>query len=149
MTDIDPVSARQSYELLAVLESAAVKYAISNITEETLRILEDNTIKLKEAIDSGDPGKAKEADHMFHQKILETAGNDFLRQFCETLETHVARVEIHYFSHQDISEMLPASVKEHEMIIKAMKNRNAEEACRIMADNWNNTIPYIEKYIVE
>ena len=45
--------------------------------------------------------------------------------------------------------MLPASVKEHEVIIEAIKNGNVDEACRVMADNWNNTIPYIEKYIVE
>lgn len=147
VTDIDPISARQSYELLSVLEPIAVRYAISNITDETLRILEDSTKKLKEAIDSGDPGKANEADHAFHQKILEISGNDFLKQFCETLETHVSRVEIHFFSHRDISEMLPASVKEHEKIIEAIKDRNVEEACRIMADNWNNTIPYIERYL--
>ena len=149
VTNIDPVSARQSYELLSVLEPVAVRYAMSNIKDEALRVLEDSTKKLKEAIDSGNPGEANEADHMFHTKILEIAGNDFLRQFCETLETHVARVEIHYFSHRDISEMLPASVKEHEMIIEAIKNRNVDEACRVMADNWKNTIPYIEKYIVE
>ncbi len=147
VTDIDPVSARQSYELLSVLEPVAVRYAMSNMTDEALRILEDSTKKLKEAIDSGDPRKANEADHMFHQKVLEMSGNDFLMQFCETLETHVARVEIHYFSHQDILEMLPASVIEHEAIIGAIKNENAEEACRVMAENWNNTIPYIEKYL--
>ena len=146
VTDIDPVSARQSYELLSVLEPVAVRYAMSNITDEALRVLEDSTKKLKEAIDSGNPGQANEADHLFHQIILEISGNDYLRQFCETLETHVARVEIHYFSHQDILEMLPASVIEHEAIIEAIKNGNAEEACRVMAENWNNTIPYIEKY---
>jgi DNA-binding GntR family transcriptional regulator len=149
VTDIDPVSARQSYELLSVLESLAVKYAISNTTEEALQVLEDSIIKLKEAIDSGNPVKANEADHMFHLKILELSGNDFLRLFCETLETHVSRVEILYFSQQDISEILLASVEEHEMILDAIKSGNAEEACRIMAENWKNMILYIEKYINE
>ena len=147
VADIDPVSVRQSYELLSVLEPIAVKYAIHNITPESINTLDKCTADMKNALNSGNPKKANDADHLFHETILQLSGNDFLCQFCETLETHVTRTEIHFFSHQDISEILPSSVKEHEMIIEAMKRGDEAKACSVMSDNWKNTIPYIEKYL--
>ena len=147
VAEIDPVSVKQSYELLSVLEPIAVKYAIHHITPESITVLDNCTANMKNALNIGEPKKANEADHLFHETILQLSGNDFLHQFCTTLEAHVTRTEIHFFSHQDISEILPSSVKEHEMIIEAMKNGDEEKACSVMSDNWRNTIPYIEKYL--
>ncbi len=149
VTEIDPETVKQSYELLSVLEPIAVKYAMPHLTPEAFDILTQSTEDLREAIRSGSAREANEADSVFHDTILQLSGNDLLRQFCTTLEVHITRTEIHFFSDRDVSEMLPASVKEHERIIEAMKSGDVEEACRVMADNWKNTIPYIEKYLKE
>ena len=51
------------------------------------------------------------------------------------------------FSHQDVSDLLSASVKEHSLILQAMEQGDTCQAEKIMADNWLNTIPYVEKYL--
>lgn len=147
VSEVDPVAVRQSYELLAELDAKAVEYAISQMTEEAYTILKDSTARLKKAIKSGDAKAASEADEQFHAAIRELSGNEFLARFCSTLATHIARVERHFFSKQDITEMLPASVGEHERIIDGMLAGDSKAAGSAMAENWLNTIPWIEKYL--
>ena len=147
VAEIDPDSIRQSYEILASLESVAVRYAVGHETESDITDLRNSVDHLKKAIQAGDVRTANESDHRFHERILKMSGNDFLLRFCSILETHIARTEIFFFSKQDVSEVLPASVKEHEEIIEAILAKDAETASQRMADNWLNTIPCIEKYL--
>ena len=147
VSEVDPVSVRQSYELLAELEAKAVAYAIPHMTEDAYTILEDSTDLLRKAIKSGDGKAASEADARFHATIREFSGNEFLIRFCSTLETHIASVERQFFSKQDITEMLPSSVDEHERIMAGMKAGDPEAAGTAMAENWLNTIPWIEQYL--
>ena len=147
VAEIDPDSVRQSYEILANLESIAVRYAVRHASEKDIAALRKSTERLREAIQSGDARVANDADHLFHERILKMSGNDFLLRFCSILESHIARTELHFFSEQDVSEMLPASVREHEEIIEAIQAKDEDTACQRMADNWLNTVPYIEKYL--
>lgn len=147
VSEINLNSVRQSYEILAVLEPLAVKYAMDHITKEDLSDLQNATEQFKDAILSGNSKAANIADHQFHEIILQTSQNDFLLRFCTTLETHISRTEMFFFSHQDVSDLLAASVKEHSLILHAMEQGDTCQAEKIMADNWLNTIPYVEKYL--
>ena len=147
VSEIDPDSIRQSYELLAVLEAMAVKFAMNHMTDECILLLKDCVEKLKASIAAGDAKAANAADHLFHETILRFSSNDFLMQFCKILETHVARIEIHFFSAHEMPDLLSASVAEPEKIIEAIQRHDIEAASCTMSENWLNTIPYIEKFL--
>ena len=149
VSEIDLDSIRQSYEILAVLESLAVKYATDHMHEDSISALRESTEQFKEAILSGDSKAANLADHHFHEIVLKASENDFLLRFCTTIETHVARIEMHFFSHQEVTDLLSASVKEHELILQAIEHGDYLQAEKTMADNWLHTIPYIDKHLTQ
>lgn len=141
---VDSIAVRESYEILAALEALAVQFALRRCSPSALEGLKENTEILKRSISSGDARGAKETDRLFHEAILTLAGNDFLSRFCDTLETHVARMEYQFFSRCDASDLLMLSVNEHEQIISAIETGDEAAAMKAMSENWLHTIPYIE-----
>lgn len=141
---IDPVAVRQSYEILAVLEPLAVKYAVAQMTDSAIAHLRDSVVQFRKAVTSGDAKAACMADRCFHEIILRTAQNEFLLQFSRTIQMHIIRIENNFFSQQDISELLSSSVNEHELILEAIEKKDVGEAQRLIADNWLHTIAFAD-----
>lgn len=145
---IDILKTTQSYEILANLETLALRYAMPNFTKETCSSLSRINRELLLAIKAGDARKASELDRRFHELILKLSGNDFLLNFCFVLEVHVARVEILYFSAQKNKlESLIPSVNEHDEIISAVEKGDVSLAEQAMKKNWLNTISLLEKLV--
>ena len=149
VSEIDFDIVTQSYEMLAIMESLAVRYAMPRFSSDVFSALKNTVEQFKDAVRKGDSCDIHEADHLFHQLILEQSGSVFLLQFCSILETYVARTERQFFSGKESEDYLRTSVQEHEMILKAIEDGDAGQAQEIMKDNWLNTIPFINQYLQE
>lgn len=145
---IDIQKATQSYEILANLETLALRYAMPNFTKESCASLSRINREFLLAIKAGDARKASKLDRRFHELILNLSGNDFLINFCSVLEVHVARIELLYFSAQKNKlESLMPSVNEHDEIISAVEKGETALAEASMKKNWLNTIRLLEKLV--
>lgn len=137
---IDFEKARQTYMILAELETLALEFAFPNITEKEIKNLTKLNEQFAKALQENDIVAAKQFDQEFHNIFIRLANNDFLSNFCSTLNIHVARVDNIYFPEQIQSpDNLLNSVKEHADIINALQNQDLKAAQEAMHQNWINT----------
>ena len=126
------------YAIMAELPVLAVRFAYPNITDEIIGELENSNCRFSKALQAGNLDKMREHDLAFHKIIIQAAGNVFLTDFIETINTHIDRIEHLFFSNK--SHYRINSADEHQTIIAALKHGNPTEAENTMRVNWLNTI---------
>lgn len=135
-TVVCPVDAdvfRSCYQLLAVLQGFAAECACTRVTHADLAELEALDAQYRDALANAEPSEVIVADARLHSLILSLCGNDFLREFSDTLLAHVQRVEYLYFSW---AKAHGQSVQTHRELIEALKARDRDRARTAMQDNW-------------
>lgn len=121
---------------IAALEELVVTRAAGIISEKALADLEELNRQMREVFGSGDVATADELDTAFHQRILDVVGNPFLEDFLRRLNLH-RRWYIHIY----YPEARPTleSCDQHDAIIAALRDHDAEGAAKAMARNWERT----------
>lgn len=122
-------------EARVLLESHAAKICCLKITEAQVTELENIFNKLKNALINLDNVKYVMYDGLFHKKIGEFAGNKKLYSFINELEDfviYVRRMDAYNIRYNYSEE---ESVKQHENILLAIKNKDEEQACSAMELN--------------
>lgn len=122
-------------EIRVLLETYAIKICCRKITEEQLKELEDIFNKLKNALMNQDQTKYGIYDGLFHKKIAEYTGNKKLYNFINDIEDSVVfsrRMNVYNIRHKYTEE---DSIKQHEDILTAIKNRDEEAASKAMEKN--------------
>lgn len=125
VSEISPERIRECYEPLSVLQALAAELACACMEEEALAALEELNGKFMEAARAGDAWRMIERDRAFHRKIFEIAGNQYIMRFCETLLSHVARIEYAYFS---VPEAGVGSAYGHVELIELFRKRDSRRA---------------------
>lgn len=120
---------------LSALQALAAKTAATRATDNDIADLEYYNQEFSKAIDNKDYFNALKQDEHFHGKIIKICDNSYLESSINVLQAHVRRL---FFQNKIILSV--NSVKEHNALIKALKNHDAEAAAAISADNWNRTI---------
>lgn len=135
VTEVDKEAIKDLLPPLAVLQALSVELAIPKITEETIEQLKEMNHRFAEAIRAENYYSALKTDEVFHQIILDTAGNRYIEHIIEELQAHVRRL----FYHNSIV-LTEKSIDDHNKIIKAIESKDADKAASIVKENWLRTI---------
>lgn len=122
-------------EIRVMLESYAVKKCCQNITDKEIRELETIFNNLKDALLKDDFVNAGVYDGMFHRKIGEFSRNNKLSSYVNDIEDLVVfarRTEAYNSQPKYKGE---DSIKQHENILMAIKNRDEEAAAKAIEKN--------------
>lgn len=118
----------QIRELREILELGAIRLACEKITKDQIQRLEKICQDFTSMVQQGYYAGACEADLKFHETLMECSGNQKL------VNTYV-NSHIPLF-HQKLTKSAmndyELTDKEHRAIVKALKERNAEQAEKVM-----------------
>jgi len=128
------ISARQFaelYELRLLVEPHATRRAVAQLTEDSLSTLTEAAGVMARRAKTGDErarySQFARQDAVFHDLILQSAGNELIR---ETLAHQ--HVHFHIFRLMFHSRVTEEALEEHEAIIAAFEARNADAAEQAM-----------------
>ena len=129
-------------EIRRSLEELAIRKACSYMTEKDIRELRETeeSFAILVARKDADLVKLGQADERFHEIIYQGTNNRRLVQILNNLREQMYRFRVEYLKDTEIREVL---VREHDSIVKALENRDEEEAVKVMGlhiDNQFRTI---------
>lgn len=121
------------YSTLASLHGLAAEMATPRIVPAQLEQLNGINAQFEEAIGSGQPYLAMEADELFHNLIVDISDNPYIASFSSSLQIHIRRFK-YVFLKQPV-HATSTSVREHEELIRALDNRDPVAAAEAMRQN--------------
>jgi DNA-binding GntR family transcriptional regulator len=133
VTKIEKQDVTELYPPFAAMQALAAELAAPKINKEEIEKLKSLNTEFSLALSNGEPYKAMETDEEFHNLIVETAGNSYVKNFCSLLQMHIRRFKYLFLITSALSET--DSFKEHNEIIKAFENKNPLLASDIMRSN--------------
>lgn len=139
VTEVDRSSIKELLPPLAALQSLAAELAVENLTEETIQLLESTNSRFAEAIKAKNYYSALKIDEQFHDIIVDTANNKYIKDIIESLQAHVRRL----FFHNSII-LTDQSIEDHNNIILNLKEGNIEQLKATINENWVRTIDYFK-----
>ncbi len=108
-----------------ILESALIRYAAANITDESLQVLAKCLEGIKSALDENNLEEYTHQNTLFDETIYEAAGNKTVPLLIKQVKTRIARLQLRTI-------LLPGrktdSLKEHQAIYNALKNHDQDAA---------------------
>lgn len=129
---------QDAYECRKLLEAEAAKCACNYITEEQLMELEDIWQQQIAAHKAHDMHAFLEINERFHALIANASGNTFFQKYIQEL-TIRCNVFLLFYDKFQITPLEDSyAVKEHRLIIDALKERNPEK-CYQTALNHNQS----------
>ncbi|WP_085993590.1 GntR family transcriptional regulator [Oceanobacillus senegalensis] len=135
VTEVERSSIKELLPPLAALQALAGELATQRLTEETVTLLENTNQRFAEAIHSENYYSALKIDETFHDIIVDTAQNKYIKNIIEQLQAHVRRL----FFHNSII-LTEHSIEDHAKIIQLMRERDIDSLNLILKDNWLRTI---------
>ncbi len=124
-----PVELLEMFETMAELEAACGRFAAARMTETGLQRLADANKRCEQAVKNQDIAGYYLENEVFHQEIYRGAANSFLQNKALRLQNRLKpyrRVQLRFRGR------MAQSLKEHETIIEALKDGNAELAERTL-----------------
>ncbi|GMQ56029.1 GntR family transcriptional regulator [Vallitalea sediminicola] len=129
-------------EVRAALEELAVKIACEKMSEESLIDLRRTTQTFQKACEDHDIEQIIKKDVEFHDIIFNSTENEKLIQIINNLREQIYRYRVEYIRKVADFGIL---VKEHDLIVKSIENRDVEEARKIAVQHIvNQEIAVIE-----
>lgn len=135
VTEVDKKSIKDLLPPLAALQALSAELAIPQLSEKTLKELEQTNDKFAKAVQSKDYYSALKIDEHFHQIIVDCTFNQYIHSMVASLQIHVRRL---FFLNSII--LTEKSIEEHREIIRLMKEGNAEKVSSVMRNNWLRAI---------
>jgi DNA-binding GntR family transcriptional regulator len=130
--EISIKEAMDIYDLRAQLSSMIGRLAAANVTPAQLEEFDELLARMDAAADADDVAAYYPLNVEFHLKLIEVADNHKLTQLWPTLES-----ELHLFRTR--SFILPGSLRasnhDHRAVVNALRQGDAEEAARLLADH--------------
>lgn len=115
--------AKQEWFVRSSLEISMVPLFIRKRTKADIRAMRENLEQQKRAHHPVDAGSYLALDNEFHGIIYEAAGEPLARSIIDTHVTHYNRIR---FLTDFSPEIRAKTIHEHELIIKAAEEQNAE-----------------------
>lgn len=125
VTGITPKDVKDIYMIRSLLEGLCAKWACEHITEEQLEELEENVYLAKFHAGKGHLEQLAELDNRFHDTLYEACNSKMLEHLLKDFHQYVLRVRKKTLNNERRGT---ASNQEHEMILEAIKEKNAEMA---------------------
>ncbi|MCF2554303.1 GntR family transcriptional regulator [Faecalicatena contorta] len=144
VAEISEKSLRDVLEVRKALEELAVRLACDKITEEEIKELEKCAVDFKKILKSNDITEVAEADVRFHDIIYMATDNQKLITLLSNLREHMYRYRVEYLKDQTAHKQL---LREHEEIVKHIRERNKEEAVQIVCCHIDNQVDAVSDVI--
>ena len=126
-----------TYKIRKRLEGLACAMATERMTEDDKRRLED-TVELSEFyLNKNDTDKLRELDTDFHIIIYKASGN---RMLCKILSELHRNIRSYRKLSLSVPGRLERSVKEHRMILEAIKSSDAQKADELTSRHIENAM---------
>ena len=141
-TIVAPLDMRSTLDAQAVaaaMHELAVRLAVPLMAVEDIDRMRAANVTFAAALKVGDAEAALGADDAFHDVAVEIAANRFIRDALEAATPLLRRIERIRFS----SLAGRGSVAQHDGIIDACANGDAERAASIARDNWRTLEPLL------
>ncbi len=131
-------------EARKTLETFTVNAACSRITKEQMKKLVAANEDFRNACKTGDPATIAEADLIFHNIIIEAAGNKKIGETLYNLKEQMFRYQYEYLKGiEDFSYL----IREHELLIEAIGAAQSDRAVKIIRLHIDNQTLEIYKHI--
>jgi DNA-binding GntR family transcriptional regulator len=128
VTTLTAKEVEETYFIRSHLESIATGLAAERITDAELARLDELMIELQAAVDAHDGPAFSELNLQFHHTIVASCGNDMLRELTMDIWQR-------HSGFQRVFRMVPGrlatSQGEHEGIMAALRDHDAERASRL------------------
>lgn len=126
--------ARQVFAVRRMLEAEMVRAFMAQSTPAKIRSLRQHVAAEKKAMEREDVGQRTELLGDFHVRLAELMGNQVLAQLLGELISRCALITLMYQS----TSAAEHSHEEHEQIVAALAQRDAEAAVRLMHKHLDN-----------
>lgn len=134
VSSLSPSDISQIRELREVLEIGALRLAHSKITKEQIAKLEKICNDFTAMVDQGYFAGACEADLKFHETIMECSGNEKLLHLY--LSSHIPLFHQQLVKNNNLEDDYELTDKEHRAVVKALKEKNLEQAEKLMRSHF-------------
>ena len=116
-------------EARRTLETFAVNVCCARITQTRFEELKEANRKFAEAVDSRDLRQMADTDTAFHNIIIDTAGNEKVKELLISLKEQIFRYKYEFMKEMEDPTRL---VREHDQIIKAIGDSRADKAVELL-----------------
>lgn len=130
ITQVTREDVRNVYQIRTLLETEAIRQAVSLIPDSVLAELAEYLSSAQRKIDVGDIAETYAVDVRFHNTITSFAENHLLQEMLEGLNNRIHRVR--RFIQVRPGPNLPDSFEEHLVILEAMRDRDAARSVELM-----------------
>lgn len=127
-----PVELVELFELMAELESSCGRLAAKRISSAALKELHKANNECKKAMLAGEADTYYYANQVFHMIIYRESGNSVLVE--ETKKFH-QRLKPFRRVQLQVRGRMPQSMSEHEQIVEALTNGDAEKAAKVLREH--------------
>lgn len=125
------------YTVRKALEGISCNTAAAIITNENIRLLEENHRRSIEAYENNDIQLADELGDTLHKVILNISGNSQIQKILERLQ---GQQEYFSVATARMEGRMLKSLKEHEQILSALKEHDGESAEKAMREHMDSTM---------
>jgi DNA-binding GntR family transcriptional regulator len=133
--------AREIYDLRLVLDPIAVRRAVARIKPEELATAQAIHETM---LGTDDLGEWVDANREFHRVLQQAARSDRLISIIDGLRNSAA-MQVALSLKAENSQVTQANA-DHEKILQAFRDRDADAAVRLTEDHLRNTLEVIERY---
>ncbi len=135
VTELEDGAIEKILPPLSVLQALAAHTAAQLADDSDIKELTKYNKAFATAISQKDYFEALKDDEKFHGKIVKICDNPYLESSINVLQAHVRRL---FFQNEII--LSGESVDEHNTIIEAIKNKDADRASEIVKNNWQRSV---------
>lgn len=128
VTSLTTREVEETYFIRSHLESIATGLAAERITDAEIEELEVLMTRMRETVDSQNGPEFSDLNREFHQTIIATCGNEMLRDLAMDIwQRHSGFQRVFRM----VPKRLATSQAEHEGIMAALRDRDAERASKL------------------
>ncbi len=120
------------YAIKSLLEGYAARLACEKFTEKHIKRLKSLNEQMRRCVARNDIKGFYRLDNQFHETFLKACGNEKLCQLARQLVQQFERMRITALS---VPGRMQNSLKQHEEIIKAFQERNADRVEQLVREN--------------
>lgn len=132
VSEFTPKDVEEFYAIKSVMEGYAARCACKNLTSRELDKLQSINKKLADLADIGDIKHFFKIHSDFHDLFIKAANNEKLRELIAGLVTKFQRIR---FTSLSLPGRMAVSVQEHEKIIEAFRDKDADLAENLVRKN--------------
>ena len=146
VTKIDEGELVEIYLIRIALEELATRLASPHITEKDIDFLNKKNSEMEMVIQQGRYENLAAINKAFHLRIYKAAPFPRLyKMICDLWDTFERWPSV--FSY--VPERAAASVEEHKKIIQALRERDMEQADRLIKEQKERTLEALQKYMAQ